>query len=264
MPIAASGIVPIAASGIVPIAASGARPVTATIGILVCDHVLPELLEASDGEDYGAMYARFLRSAEPDLDLRVYDVVDGELPDAVDECDAWIITGARYDANSDEPWVVELRELLRRLHAARARTAGICFGHQVLAEALGGRTGRASSWKAGPQRLALDDTPWFEGVELDLHAMHQDVVLEAPPGAQVIARGTTAAVPAFVLDQHVLAVQDHPEYSDRYIRGLIEARRPRMGDDVTDAALAAVDERGAQGPWLARPIVDFLLDRRRD
>jgi GMP synthase-like glutamine amidotransferase len=234
-----------------------------TIGILVCDHVMAELTEVSDGEDYGEMYTRFLRSAEPDLSVRVYDVVGGQLPADPLECDGWILTGARYDANSDEPWVVALRDLLKRIEAAHVHTAGICFGHQVLAEALGGRTGRAGTWKAGPQHLALDDTPWFEGGELDLHAMHQDVVLEAPPGATVIGRGETADVPAFVLGEHVLGIQDHPEFSDRYIAGLIEARRPRMGDEVTDAALAAVEERGAQGPDMARRIVDFLLDRRR-
>jgi GMP synthase-like glutamine amidotransferase len=258
--------VPTDASGIVHDRSRGAVLVTTdlpTIGILVCDHVMPELQDASTGEDYGEMYTRFLRSAEPDLEVRVYDVIGGGLPDDPAECDGWIITGARYDANSDEPWVAALRDLIAGIDAAQVHAAGICFGHQVLAEALGGRTGRAGVWKAGPQRLVLDDTPWFEGGELDLHAMHQDVVLEAPPGATVIGRGTTADVPAFVLGEHVLGIQDHPEFSDRYIRGLIEVRRPRMGDEVTDQALAEVDTRGSQGPDMARRIVDFLLDRRR-
>jgi GMP synthase-like glutamine amidotransferase len=234
-----------------------------TIGILVCDHVLPELLGVSDGADYGEMYTAFLRSAEPNLAVRVYDVVGGELPGDPLECDAWIITGARYDANSDEPWVVALRSFLQRNDEARARTVGICFGHQALAEALGGSTGRAGVWKAGPQEVELDDTPWFEGGTLALHAMHQDVVHQAPPGAEVIARGSTGSVPAFLLGDHVLGLQDHPEFDDRYITGLIEVRRPRMGDEVTDAALAEVDQRGSDGPEMARRIVDFLLDRRR-
>lgn len=234
-----------------------------TIGILVCDHVAPELLDASGGLDYGEMYARFLRSAEPELAVRAYDVVAGELPDDPEECDAWILTGARYDANGDEPWMVALRDALRRHHEAEARTVGICFGHQVLAEALGGRTGRAGEWKAGPQHTQLDATPWFEGGDLHLHAMHQDVVQEPPPGAAVIARGSTGDVPAFLLGEHVLAVQDHPEYDDRYIAGLVEARRARMGDEVTDAALAEIARRGSDGPLMARRIVDFLLDRRR-
>jgi len=234
-----------------------------TIGILVCDHVMPELTDASRGQDYGEMYTAFLRSAEPDLDVRVYDVVGGELPGDPLECDGWILTGARYDAHGDEPWVAALRDFLRRNAEARSRTVGICFGHQVLAEALGGRSGRAGVWKAGPQRTELQDTPWFEGAELDLHAMHQDVVLEVPPGAQVIARGTTGDVPAFLLGDHVLGIQDHPEFDDRYIAALIEARRPRMGDEVTDTALTEVDERGSGGPAMAGRIVDFLLDRRR-
>jgi len=233
-----------------------------TIGILQCDHVPPELLEAAGG-DYDELYTRLLRHAEPHLDVRVYDVVDGELPNSPDECDGWIITGSRHDAHSDAPWTVALRDFIAKADQQQARTVGICFGHQAAAHALGGRSGRTGTWKAGPHPLHLDATPWFDEIDLQLNAIHQDAVLEAPAEATVIGSGPTADVPAFLVGEHLLAIQDHPEFDDRYTAALVESRRPRLGDEVADDALQRLEETGSDGPALARAIVDFLLDRRR-
>jgi len=233
------------------------------VGVLVCDHVAPELREASGGLDYDGLYERFLAGGGADLTVRAYDVVGGELPADPDECDAWIITGARYDAFADEPWIEGLREFVRRLHETRRRTVGICFGHQVLAQALGGRVERSTDWKAGPQRLDVEPTPWFDGGTVHLNAMHRDVVVEPPPGALHIAAGTTAEHPAFVLDDTMLGIQDHPEFDARYTAALTQWRRHLMGDDVADATLATLEAVPTDGGTVARWVVDFLLDRRR-
>ncbi len=233
------------------------------IGILVCDHVVdPELRAAAGGRDYGDMYDDMLRTAEAVIRTRVYDVVAGELPTDPGACDGWIITGARYDSYGEEPWLQDLRAFIERLHAARARTVGVCFGHQVIAHALGGEARPAGEWKAGPHRLDVAATAWFGGGEVWLHAMHQDVASQLPPGAVRIAEGTTAAHPMYLLDEHILCVQDHPEYDPRYIAALIEARRSRMGDETADAALARVADVGTHGATVARWLASFLLDRR--
>lgn len=231
------------------------------VGVLVCDHVLPELRDAAGG-DYPEVYAGFLRRADPHLAVRTYDAVDGELPADPDECDAWILTGARYDAFGEERWLVELRALLVELHAAGRRTVGICFGHQVLAQALGGRVERAEGWRAGPHRLELDATPWYPATTADLHAMHRDEVATLPPGARPAGRGTTAEHAAFLLDEHVLGIQDHPEFTDAYVLALAESRLDRFGEDLVVDVRQRVAARENGGPRLARPIVDFLLDRR--
>src|SRR5262245_19741096 len=91
------------------------------IGILACDHVGPELRDASSGRDYDDMYEQMLRAAEPTVRTRTYDVVNGELPAGPDECDGWIVTGARYDAYRDEPWIVALRKFVTSVLEHRAR-----------------------------------------------------------------------------------------------------------------------------------------------
>lgn len=232
------------------------------VGILVCDHVAPELRGAAGG-DYGDLYAAFLRAVEPSLEVRTYDAVGSEQPASPTECDAWVITGSRHDAFADDAWLVALRALVVRLRTARARTVGICFGHQVLAQSLGGEVVRAEAWKAGPQALDVDTTPWFRGGAVHLNAMHRDVVATLPVDGVVIGSGTTAAVPAFLVGDSMLGIQDHPEFEEAYTAALIDARRERMGAETADRALEAVAATPTDGPEVARWIVDFLLDRRR-
>ena len=239
------------------------HPDRPTIGILACDHVSPELRDAAHDRDYDDMYAEMLRKAEPSIRTRTYDVVGGELPADARECDAWIITGARYDAYRDEPWIVALRKFIASVLEHRGRLVGVCFGHQAVARALGGRAANTGTWKAGPQMLHVDATPWFEGGSVRVNAMHQDVASEMPPGARTIASGDTAEHPMFIVGDTILCIQDHPEYDADYITALVEARRPRMGDEITDEALATIQSEQVDNQIVGRWLTDFLLDRRR-
>jgi GMP synthase-like glutamine amidotransferase len=232
------------------------------IGILACDHVADELLGASRGRDYHHMYDEMLRGADPSIRTRAYDVVGGELPGDPGECDGWIITGARYDSYRDDPWIVALRDFIRRVREHRARLVGVCFGHQVVAHALGGRAEPAGEWKAGPHAFTAEATPWFEGGTVTIHAMHQDVAAVVPPGGRTIATGSTADHPMFLVDDTILCVQDHPEYDSSYIAGLVEMRRPRMGDVVTDDALDRIASIDVDNSIVAGWLANFLLDRR--
>ena len=234
------------------------------VGILVCDHIAgDDLIAAAEGRDYDGMYVDFLRRGNPDLDVRVYDAVGGELPDSPDECDAWIITGSKHDAYADESWIVNLRTFIGDLHQHRARTVGICFGHQAVAHALGGEAGPAGVWKAGPQDLKVEPNPWFDGADVRLNAMHRDVVHRLPHDAVDIGVGTTADHPAYLVGDNILCFQDHPEFDRRYTSALVSARRDRLGDELTDVALERSETEETHGDTVARWITDFLLDIRR-
>lgn len=225
------------------------------IGILLCDHVDPERVAVAGG-DYGQMYRRFVTSIDPDLDVSVFDVVNGQVPDSTSECDGWIITGSRFSAYDDEPWIADLLAFIRQLDEQQSKTVGICFGHQAVALALGGEV-EPAGWKVGVQTMTVVPQPWAPGGPVRLHAMHQDVVTRLPPSAVSIADGTTATIPAFTIGDHILTVQDHPEYDEHYERALIESRRDRIGDDLTDAALRSLGG-STDGAIVAAWIVEFF------
>ena len=233
------------------------------VGILVCGHI-DETMQPLAGGDYPAIYTALLHSADPTLTVRSYAALDGDLPDRPDACRSWIITGSPHDAFADDPWIVALREFVAETVAAGARVVGICFGHQLVAEALGGRVERSDRWAAGPHEMTVEATPWFAGGTVAVNAMHRDVVTALPGGGRTIATGSTAEIPAFTVGDTVLCLQDHPEFNGDVTRALIERRRDRMGDEVADAALATLDGRATDGTTVARWIVDFLLDRRGD
>src|SRR5699024_9937248 len=105
---------------------------------------------------YPDMFARLYRAADPSIEMRSWSVVEGELPAAPEECDAWLITGSRHGVYDELPWIEGLKDFLRRARAARVPIIGICFGHQIMAEAFGGRAEKsAKGWGIGVQEYAV-------------------------------------------------------------------------------------------------------------
>jgi GMP synthase-like glutamine amidotransferase len=232
------------------------------IGILICAH-LPDELQPLAGGDYDTVYRNFLQSGDPRVRTRAYDAINGELPASADECDAWVLTGSPHAAFEDTPWIVALRGFVVEAVAGDARIAGVCFGHQLVATALGGTVERADGFAVGPHTMHVEATEWFTGGQVTINAMHRDVVTRLPAGARTIAAGTTAEVPAFLVGDSVLCVQDHPEFGRGLTSALIESRRELIGDETARAGMERLSGMATNGDVVARWIVDFLLDRRR-
>ncbi|KAK3152298.1 hypothetical protein QOZ80_2BG0156990 [Eleusine coracana subsp. coracana] len=166
-----------------------------------------------------------------------FRVYDGQYPAPgdLDGYDGFVITGSPSDAHGDdEPWILRLCEFVRTLHAMEKRVLGVCFGHQVLCRALGGRVGKSSSgWDLGVRMVnlvTLDELQRFEFLkdlqELPTSApliqIHQDEVLELPPGATVLAHSEKTGVEMFAVGDHVLGVQGHPEMDMGILHHIID------------------------------------------
>lgn len=202
------------------------------LGILQADHVDAEY-RARFG-DYADMFATALGDAlGPDAVFEFYDVRLGCYPDRVGDCDGYLITGSRASVFDDEPWIARLKDFVRELHDARAKTVGICFGHQLAAAALGGLVDRAEvGWGVGVHTWeVVDDEPWMRPrlPEVRLVASHQDQVEVLPPGARLLAASDFCPNAAFGMGGHLFAVQGHPEFTKDYARFLMCRRRDQLG-----------------------------------
>lgn len=214
------------------------------IGILQTGQA-PDALAAQSG-DYPDMFRRLL--AEQGLSFRTYRVLDLEFPASVSECDGWLITGSRFGAYEDHAFIPPLEDFIRQAFAQAVPMVGICFGHQIIAQALGGKVEKfAGGWSVGPTEYD------FDGQALRLNAWHQDQVVERPAMAQVAGRSAFCENAALVYDDRIFTVQAHPEFRSEFVDGLMKTR----GKGVVPDRL--MEEAGAR---LDQPIDDQILARR--
>jgi len=192
-------------------------------------------------------------------DWRVYAVDEGRLPGAPEDCDAYIVTGSAAGVYDEDPWIAGLLDFLRATKG-RAKLVGICFGHQAMAQAFGGKVIKSpKGWGIGAHDYRIvGREPWMEGPDtLRLPASHQDQVVEVPPGAEITVASSFTPIAGLVWrDQPAISFQPHPEFEPAYARALIEARRGRVyPNEDADRAVAsyeAADDRARVGGWIGR------------
>lgn len=212
------------------------------IGLLECDHVLDKFRHLAG--DYRDMFAALFAAGESSLTLRPFDVCNGELPDSPDDCDGWLCTGSRFSAYDDVAWIHELKGFVRRTAEARRPFVGICFGHQVLAEALGGKVAKAAQgWGVGAGEIEIiRPESWMQPPQTAcrLQYMHQDQVQQLPEGAVVLGRSAHCPVAMFRIEDSLLGIQAHPEFTADYEAALLRDRVARIGAERVQAGLESL------------------------
>lgn len=200
------------------------------IGILITGHP-PEAL-AQNGR-YDAYFRRLL--GEDSFTYQAWSLVDGEMPTDVAQADGWLITGSRHGAYEPHPWIAPLEQFIRDCFAARVPMIGVCFGHQIIAQAMGGKVEKfAGGWSVGPVEYDMNGETWA------VNAWHQDQVVERPEDAEVIGSTAFCENAALLYDDLFWTIQPHPEYDHDFMAGLIEHRGPGV---VPDAQLEAAKAR---------------------
>lgn len=223
------------------------------IGILQTG-LAPEALAPEMG-DYPDMFARLLDGHG--FTFRTWKVVEEEFPSSVHEADGWLITGSRHGVYEDHPWIPPLEQFIRDAFAARVPVVGICFGHQIVAQAMGGKVERyAGGWAVGATEYD------FGGEMLRLNAWHRDQVVKAPAGATVIASNDFCANAALLYDDRALTVQAHPEFRPEFVDGLMRTRGKGVVPDAVMAEAAAKLDLPIQDKTMAGRIAAFFKEPR--
>jgi GMP synthase-like glutamine amidotransferase len=197
------------------------------------------------------MFARLLG---PAFALRTYDVEAGELPPAPDTHPAFLITGSAAGVYEPLSWIAPLLAFLREAKG-RTKLVGICFGHQAMAEALGGRVEKSErGWGIGLQDYELwESAPWMGEAppgRIAVPVSHQDQVVVPPADSRVLAGN--AFTPFGLLDyEDAVSMQFHPEFEPDYARALIEHRRARVpAPDAAIASLERPNEQALVAEWI--------------
>lgn len=193
---------------------------------------------------YAGFFERALADAGFTGEIVVVPVMDGVLPESADAHDAYIVTGSADSAYERTDWMRDLETFLRRA-AKRKPVLGVCFGHQIVAQAFGGRVEKAEhGWRLGLQRYDIAGAPpWFPlaASSLDLLASHQDQVTVPPPGASVIGGNADCPIGMLTLGETVLTVQTHPEFTPELAGALYDSRVDRLPAARYNAAKASLD-----------------------
>ncbi len=220
-------------------------------------HVDPKSVHIAG--DYPELFAELLR--DHDLELVRYDIDRGHFPATVAECDGWLCGPSRASAYDDLPWRPDAESLLREIVATEVPYVGICFGHQLLAQALGAPvTAAADGWQVGARDYVLvERPPWMDppSTRITLIASHQDQVAALPDGAELLASGVDGGCPiaGFTVGARAWTLQPHPEFVTPLADHLLAARVELIGAERVRAARQSLDrplDRLLVAGWIAR------------
>ena len=232
------------------------------VGIL--NAIPPELSKVNwQGSPVDA-YIRFFKGANDTLQFVGYQVTAGDFPESPEACDAYVITGSPKGAYENDPWITELIEFIRASFAAGKKLMGICFGHQVLAHALGGRTEKSEKgWGLGLKTFSIEsknNKPWLNGNSgsCSLYFAHQDQVVELPPNAELLGGNDFCPNAFYTIEDQVLGIQGHPEFSTQIMTDILTLAVDDLDPAVHQEAVKSMDKGAPEGDLVARWMVDFL------
>ncbi|MFT5592411.1 MAG: GMP synthase-like glutamine amidotransferase [Oceanicoccus sp.] len=236
------------------------------IGILATGITPDELIHQFGS--YSEMFMQLFKNNGYEFEYEIYDVRDNVFPKSENECDAWLITGSKFNVYQNLEWMQTLKAFILAVHASQKPMVGICFGHQIIAEAFGGKVDKyPGGWGVGLHSYALSGDHDFinDGSrDFTINAMHQDQVLVKPENAVIFAQSEFCEYAGLVYDDRIMTFQAHPEFSVDYEDALVEARKgPVVPMDVAEDGLRTLRVSGAktESNKVAHWMADFIKTR---
>ncbi|ERF68940.1 hypothetical protein EPUS_08174 [Endocarpon pusillum Z07020] len=243
------------------------------LAILECDSPPPNADAKYGG--YGGVFTTLLRYGaellgKPDLEAMLqiskYQIqLDPDNYPKLEDVDAILLTGSRYNSFEDAPWIKKLVDFTAEiLKQDRIRLIGVCFGHQIIGRAMGVKVGRnEAGWEAAVDDFDLSERgkQLFGKEKLSIHQMHRDIIYYYPDGVEQLGSSPVCAVQGMYKKGHLITVQGHPEFNEEIMTELLRVRHT-MGIFNDDEFDKYMDKAGKphDGVVVARAFLEFLLD----
>jgi len=207
-------------------------------------------------------YVRFFQSTGAVFEAVGYEATQGLLPPSPGECDAYVITGSPKGAYDTDLWIADLTRFIRDGVQAGKKFVGICFGHQILAHALGGHVEKSEKgWGLGLKTYEVTQSkPWMNGRprQMTLYFAHQDQVKRLPADAELLAGNQFCPIGMFTIRDQIFGIQGHPEFSQSIMRDIVTGHKNNGHEAVAKAAEASLDNGTPDGQIVAQWIANFL------
>ena len=207
-------------------------------------------------------FSSFFEAVNAPFETQVFEITRGEYPDLSVALDAFIISGSKKGAYDPDPWIADLLEFVRDCDREQRKLVGICFGHQLIAHALGGYTSKSEKgWGLGLHEFEITtQKPWMIPA-LDrcaLYFSHQDQVTALPVGAELLGGSDFCPKAMYCIGDHVLGIQGHPEISQSLMVEVLERRKEQVGSKVYSEALKSLNDGTPDARTVARWIINFI------
>ncbi len=233
------------------------------VGILEAD-----IVDAKVRGKYGSyadMFCRLLLTIDASLTFEAFKVYEGEYPQDIHQCSAYIITGSKFSAYDNEGWIKKLSNFIVELNKHKIKLIGICFGHQIIARALGGRIEKSQKgWGVGNNLTQIKNkNPGMNAlIDKACHSFyliytHQDQVIGLPVNAIKVAGNDFCENAGFQIADHILTFQGHPEFSPEYLVYLMDKRRDLIGDEKYSKAMESL-KKNTDSLKIAQWMIGFL------
>jgi GMP synthase-like glutamine amidotransferase len=215
------------------------------VNILLCDTFDGQLPDEIPG--YIFLFRQLFGKIDNAVCYEIFDVRQGIYPAALHSDELYLIPGSSAGAYDESPWIKSLIEFIREMYDANVKISGVCFGHQIIAQALGGRVERAKQgWGTGVRTSGIIDPKalkFFPEGQMNLLYNHHDQVVALPPRARCFARSEFCPVEGFYIDDRILTFQGHPEYTPEYNRYQLLNHSAGEPEEVKATALASLNRK---------------------